>query len=74
MADRTAGDLIGTLRNSWRFALAMFRSNGLTAARTYDMPDKSGTVALTSDVALAITDEFGDFIGNETHKPIGAAP
>lgn len=43
-------DLLGTLRNTWRVALGTWNTAGLTAARTWTMPDKDGTVAMTSDI------------------------
>lgn len=48
------GKLVGTSLNSFRIGLtncARLVATGLTSSRTYTLPDKSGTVALTSDIA-----------------------
>lgn len=42
-------DLIGTLKNTFRIKLATFDASGLTAARTFTLPDVSGALALASD-------------------------
>lgn len=40
-------DFIGTLRTTFRIAKAAFDAAGLTAGRTFTLPDQSGTVRLT---------------------------
>ncbi len=41
-------DIIGTLRNTFRIAKATFDSAGLTAARTFTLPDQAGTIKLAN--------------------------
>lgn len=50
MANRLLSDLVGTLKATFRIARATFSASGLTAVRTYTLPDKDGTVAMLSDV------------------------
>jgi hypothetical protein len=45
-------DLAGTLRDALRVAKATLDASALTASRTYTLPDKSGTLATTDDVAV----------------------
>lgn len=40
-------DIIGTLRNTFRINKATFDAAGLTAARTFTLPDTSGTVKVS---------------------------
>lgn len=46
-------NIAGTLANSWRIARATFSASGLTAARTFTLPDAAGTVMLREDLDLA---------------------
>lgn len=41
-------DLIGTLKNTFRIKLATFDASGLTAARTFTLPDATGTLSVAS--------------------------
>jgi hypothetical protein len=43
-------DLFGTTKTSWKIGKATVDASGLTAARTFTLPDTAGTVALTSDL------------------------
>lgn len=43
-------DLIGTKLSEFRIKLASISSASLTANRTLNLPDKDGTIALTSDI------------------------
>lgn len=47
-------DIIGTLRTSFSIgpkgANATFSASGITAARTLTLPNKTGTLACTSDI------------------------
>jgi hypothetical protein len=45
-------DLAGVLRNTWKIARAALSATSLTAARTYTLPDASGTLALTSQLSV----------------------
>lgn len=47
-------DLLGTLKTSFKIAKAILDASGLTATRTLTLPDKSGTVAVTSDVPMIL--------------------
>lgn len=51
-------DIIGTLRSSFRIDRATLSSSSLTAARAVALPDKSGTVAMTSDVDTRLVNDF----------------
>lgn len=46
-------DLIGTVRNTFRIKRATFDASGLTAARTFTLPDTAGTLALTGSAGLS---------------------
>jgi hypothetical protein len=46
----TYSDLNGVTGNSFAVDDATLDASGLTAARTFTLPDASGTVALTSDL------------------------
>jgi hypothetical protein len=48
--NRYISNLAGTLLSSLRINNATIDSSGLTAARTVTLPDKAGTVAMTSDI------------------------
>lgn len=50
MSNLTISDLIGTLKSTFKINKANITSAGLTALRTITVPDKSGTVAMTSDI------------------------
>lgn len=56
-------DLLGTFKSTFGVGKATIASGGLSLARTYTLPDKSGTVAMTSDlgsgVATEVTLNFG---------------
>jgi len=43
-------DLLGTLENTFKIKLGTLSASGLTAARSFTLPDKNGTIAMTSDV------------------------
>ena len=43
-------DLAGTLLTAFKIKLASISSAGLTANRTFNLPDKDGTIALTEDL------------------------
>jgi len=47
---RFLGDLLGTLQTSLGIGRATISAASLSANRTHDLPDKSGTVALTDDI------------------------
>lgn len=42
-------DALGTLGNSWRIALGTFSASGLTSARSFTLPDKSGVISTLDD-------------------------
>jgi hypothetical protein len=44
-------DLRGTLGDHFKMGSADLDASGLTAARTFTLPDVAGTIALTSDIA-----------------------
>lgn len=48
-------DLVGTVRTSLRIGLnkAVIDAGGLTATRTFTLPDLTGTLALTSQIGAA---------------------
>jgi hypothetical protein len=66
-------DLLGTVESVFRIGLgkASLDASGLTSARTLTLPDQSGTLALTSQLAGlggasgVITIDFGAFPGNQ---------
>lgn len=66
-------DIVGTLRSTFRIARGYFSAAGLTAARTLSFPDKSGTLALTSDIAGRNRIINGDFRVNQRAYVSGAA-
>lgn len=43
-------DLFGTTKTSWKIGSATVSATGLTADRTFTLPDTAGTIALTSDL------------------------
>lgn len=43
-------DLFGTTKTSFKIGSATISATGLTAARTFTLPDATGTIALTSDL------------------------
>lgn len=43
-------DLLGTLRDTLRIKRATLDASGLTAARTYTLPDAAGTFAMVADM------------------------
>lgn len=53
MASTVASDLLKTLKSTFGIKLATITAAGLTAARTYTLPDRSITVAGTDEVATA---------------------
>lgn len=60
MASRTIADLVGTLKTTFRIALATITAAGLSAARTYTLPNKSGTFAMLDDVGGGGGDVYVD--------------
>ena len=48
--DLTLSRLIGTLKNTFRIGKVTFDASSLGSARTLIVPDKAGTLALTSDL------------------------
>ena len=50
---RWLSDLRGTLLSAFGIGRSTLSAGGLTAARTHALPDKSGTVALLSDVVVS---------------------
>ena len=50
---RWVSDLRGTLLGSFGIGRATISAGSLTAERTHALPDKSGTVALLSDVVVS---------------------
>jgi hypothetical protein len=57
MASLWLSSLLGTLRSTFGVGAPATRAtldtSGLTAPRTFDFPDASGTLALTSDISGA---------------------
>ncbi len=53
MANKWLSNLIGTKLTEFRIRLAKFDSAGLSADRTFTLPDLAGTLALRSDVVLS---------------------
>jgi len=51
----TLSHLIGTMQSIFKIKRLSIDSSSLTAARTATFPDKSGTVAMTSDIPVATT-------------------
>ena len=46
-------DILGTLRSTFKVGQATFSSSGLTAARSFALPDLAGTLALASQIGGA---------------------
>lgn len=62
---RTLSDLAGTLLTAFKIKLASISSAGLTAARTFTLPDLSGTIALEPTAWTSWTPSIRNFtIGN----------
>lgn len=66
MASRWLSDLIGTKLTQFWVRRAKLDSSGLTADRTFNLPDQGGTIALTSDISggsvagrTTVTVDFG---------------
>jgi hypothetical protein len=53
MANRWISNLFGTKLAEFWVNRARFLSSGLTANRTFTLPDVAGTIALTSDIGSA---------------------
>ena len=52
-------DLLGTTRNAFTIGKSSLNASSLTASRTVTIPDKSGTVAMLSDIVnVAILPSF----------------
>ena len=52
-------DLLGTTRNAFKIGKSSLNASSLTASRTVTIPDKSGTVAMLSDIVnVAILPSF----------------
>lgn len=64
MSGVTLSRLLGTLKNTLRIKLLTFDASALTAARTATLPDKSGTVAFTSDFANIAKRHVSFTLGN----------
>jgi hypothetical protein len=50
---RFLADLAGTLLSAFKIGRSTLDASGLSAARTHTLPDESGTIALTSDIAAS---------------------
>jgi len=55
MKDLTLSNLIGTLRSTFKIGKATFDASGVATARSIVVPDKAGTLALTSDITSILS-------------------
>ena len=51
-------DILATVKNSFRIKLATLDASGLTAARTFTLPDLTGTIALKEWTDLVLGSQF----------------